>query len=95
MIYSIYNNLNIKAYSIISNDLFIHYINQNIVTLEKIQYVHFFLKGISEDLIESLNLMAAGDISHKNFAHMGEMCKNYSRSRGKVAKKFKSVLVEM
>ena len=31
--------------------------------------------------------MAAGDISHKDFAHIGEMCKNYSRSRGKVAKK--------
>ena len=32
--------------------------------------------------------MAAGDISHKNFAKIGEMCKNYSRSRGEVAKFF-------
>ena len=47
-----------------------------------------FLKGIFEKLLESLNLMVAGDISHKNFAQVGEMCKNYSRSRGKVAKKF-------
>ena len=32
--------------------------------------------------------MAAGDISHKTFAKIGEMCKNYSRSRGKVGKNF-------
>ena len=32
--------------------------------------------------------MEAGDISHKNFAQIGEMCKNYSRSRGKVTKNF-------
>ena len=39
-------------------------------------------------MLESLNLMAAGDISHKTFAQIGEMCKNYSRSRGKVTKRF-------
>ena len=33
--------------------------------------------------------MAAGDISHKTFAQIGEICKNYSRTRGKVAKKFR------
>ena len=33
--------------------------------------------------------MAAGDVSHKNFAQISEMCKNYSRSRGKVAKNFR------
>ena len=33
--------------------------------------------------------MAAGDISHKNFAQIGEMCKNYSRSRGEVGKEFR------
>ena len=27
-----------------------------------------FLKGISEDLVEILNLMASGDVSHKSFA---------------------------
>ena len=43
-----------------------------------------FLKGISEDLVENLNLMESGYISHKPFAQIGEMCKNYSRSRGKV-----------
>ena len=32
--------------------------------------------------------MEAGDISHKNFAQIDEMCKNYSRSRGKVMKNF-------
>ena len=43
-----------------------------------------FLKGISEDLVENLNIMASGDISHKPFAQIGEMCRNYSRIRGKV-----------
>ena len=32
--------------------------------------------------------MAAGDISHKTFAQIDDMCKNYSRIRGEVAKKF-------
>ena len=32
--------------------------------------------------------MAARDISHKTFAQISEMCKNYSRSRGKVGKNF-------
>ena len=30
--------------------------------------------------------MASGDISHKYFAQIGEMCRNYSRSRGKVGR---------
>jgi hypothetical protein len=33
-----------------------------------------------------LNLMASGDISHKPFAEIREMCKNYSRSRDKTGK---------
>ena len=33
--------------------------------------------------------MADGDISHKKFAHIGEMCKIYSRSRVKVTKNFR------
>jgi hypothetical protein len=42
-----------------------------------------FLNGISEEYLEMLNLMASGDISHKPFAEIFEMCKNYSRSRAK------------
>ena len=45
-----------------------------------------FLKGISEEYLEILNLMASGDISHKPFAKICEMCKNYSRSRAKTGK---------
>ena len=45
-----------------------------------------FLKGISEDLVENLNLMASGDISHKPFAQIGEMCRKYSRSRGEIGR---------
>ena len=80
------------------------YLERFIYKLHKYEYldlredaVHtLFLKGISEDLIESLNLMAARDISHKTFAQIGEMCKNYSRSRGKVGKKLPgAAIVEM
>ena len=72
------------------------YLKRFIYTLYKSKYNDLwedavstlFLKGISEDLLESLNLMEASDISHKTFAQVGDMCKNYSSSRGKVAKKF-------
>ena len=30
--------------------------------------------------------MAFGDVSHKSFAQIGEMCRNYSRSRGEVGR---------
>ena len=33
--------------------------------------------------------MEDGDISHKTFTQTGDMCKNYSRSRGKVGKNFR------
>jgi hypothetical protein len=33
-----------------------------------------------------LNLMASGDISHKPFSEICEMCKHYSRSRAKTGK---------
>ena len=39
-----------------------------------------------EDLVESINIMAFGDIYHKPFAQVGEICRNYSRSRGKVGR---------
>jgi hypothetical protein len=45
-----------------------------------------FLKGISKEYLEMLNLMALGDISHKPFSEICEMCKKYSRSRAKTWK---------
>jgi hypothetical protein len=45
-----------------------------------------FLKGISEDNLETLNLMASGDISHKPFSEICEICRNYLRSRAKTGK---------
>jgi hypothetical protein len=45
-----------------------------------------FLKGISEEYLEILNLMASSDISHKPFAEIFEMCNNYLRSRAKTRK---------
>ena len=78
------------------------YLKRFIYTLHKSKYNDLredvlrtlFLKGISDDLLKSLNLMAASDISHKTFAQINEMCKHYSRSRGKLRKKFESLLVE-
>ena len=73
------------------------YLERVVYTLHKSKYSELqedavrtlFLKGISEDLLESINLMEAGNISHKTFAQISEMCKNYSRSRGKVEKKIR------
>jgi hypothetical protein len=45
-----------------------------------------FLKGISEEYLKILNLMASSDISYKPFSEICEMCKNYSRSRDKTGK---------
>jgi hypothetical protein len=45
-----------------------------------------FLKGILEEYLEILNLMASSDISHKPFAEICEICKNYSRNRAKTGK---------
>jgi hypothetical protein len=45
-----------------------------------------FLKGFSEEYLEMLNLMESGDISHKPFAEICEICNNYSRSRSKIGK---------
>ena len=45
-----------------------------------------FLKGISEEHLETLNLMASGNFSHKPFVDICEMCRNYSRSRAKNGK---------
>jgi hypothetical protein len=53
-----------------------------------------FLKGISEEYLEILNLMASGDISHKPFAEICEMCKNYSRSRAKTERMFGTLIIE-
>ena len=60
----------------LEDDILEDYLERFIYTLHKSKYhdlredaVHtLFLKGISEDLLESLNLMAADDISHKTFA---------------------------
>ena len=40
-----------------------------------------FLKGILEEYIEILNLMAVGDIYHKSFDEICELCRKYSSSR--------------
>ena len=42
-----------------------------------------FLKGIVEYYLETLNLMASSDVSHKTFLEICNMCRNYSRSKAK------------
>jgi len=50
-----------------------------------------FLWGILDEYVKTLNLMAAGDVSHKPFAEICELCKKYSRSRVKTVK---SVMID-
>jgi hypothetical protein len=45
-----------------------------------------FLQGIQEELLETLNLMASGDVSQKSLEDICEMCWNYSRSRTKTSR---------
>jgi hypothetical protein len=65
-----------KRFAYISHKSKYHYLPDDAVRA-------LFLKGISEEYLEILNLMASGDISHKPFSEICEMCKNYSRSRDK------------
>ena len=44
------------------------------------------LKGNSEEYLQILDLMESGDISHKPFTEICEMCRNYLRSRAKTGK---------
>ena len=45
-----------------------------------------FLKGILEEYVEILNLMTSGDVSHRSFEEITELCRKYSRSRAKVGR---------
>jgi len=45
-----------------------------------------FLKWVLEEYIDTLNLMASGDIYQKTFEAISEICRTYSRSKGKTAK---------
>jgi hypothetical protein len=45
-----------------------------------------FLKGVSNEYIDTLNLMASGDIYQKDFESLSELCITYLRSRGKTTK---------
>ena len=45
-----------------------------------------FLKGVLEDYIDVLSLMAIGDISQKPFDEIIELCRNNSRSKSKAGK---------
>jgi hypothetical protein len=70
------------------------FLERFIFTLQKSKYTDLqeeaiktlFLKGVLEEYIDTLNLMAAGDIYQKNFETICELCRAYSRSRGKAAK---------
>ena len=50
-----------------------------------------FLKGILEENIDILTLMASRDVSHKSFEDIVEMCRKYSRSKAKAGKGVRAV----
>ena len=58
--------------------------NRNVLNLPTIRTI--FLKGILEENIDILNLMAHGDVSYKSFEDIVELCKKYSRSKAKTRK---------
>ena len=79
------------------------YLKRFIYTLYKSKYndlredaVHtLFLKGIFEDLLESINLMAASDISHKSLHKSVRCVKIILEVGGKLGKTFESLIIEM
>ena len=58
--------------------------NRNDLNLATIRTV--FLKEILEENMDTLNLMASGDVSQKLFEDIVEMCRKYSRSKAKAGK---------
>jgi hypothetical protein len=70
------------------------FLERFIFTLQKSKYTDLqedsnqdsFLERSLEEYIDTLNLMAAGDIYQKNFETICELCRTYSRSRGKATK---------
>jgi len=46
----------------------------------------FFLKGIREDYLETLNLMGAGDASQPSYEEICELCKQYYRESANMGK---------
>ena len=58
--------------------------NRNDLNLAIIRTI--FLKGILEENIDILNLMAYGDVSQKSFKDIVEFCKKYSRRKAKEGK---------
>lgn len=69
------------------------YVERFLDILQKSKYTNlqeeaiiiFFLRGVLDEYMETLNLMAAGDVSHKPFTEICELCKKYS-SRIKTGK---------
>ena len=45
-----------------------------------------FLKGVLEEYIDALNLIASGYICQKNFEKINDLCRTYSRNRGKMTR---------
>ena len=70
------------------------YVERFLYILQKSRYTNLqedaiknvFLRGILDKYVETLNLMAVCDVSHKPFLEIYELCKTYSRSRVKTGK---------
>ena len=70
------------------------YVKRFLYILQKSRYTNLqedaiktvFLRGILDEYVETLNLMAADDVSHKPFFDICELCRTYSRNRVKTGK---------
>jgi hypothetical protein len=69
-----------------------HKSKQSILPLDVIRTI--FLKGISDENLESLNLMGVGDISHLPFPKIAKLCKKYSRGKAKRGRGQRDIVTE-
>ena len=52
---------------------------------------HLFLRGVQEESMEALDLMAGGDVTQRNWDEIKEICQNYSRATVKKGRGLRSL----
>ena len=52
---------------------------------------HLFLRGVQEESMEALDLMAGGDVTQKTWNDIKEICQNYSRATMKKGRGLRSL----
>ena len=51
---------------------------------------HLFLRGVQEESMEALDLMARGDVTQRTWDEINKICKNYSRAIVKKGRRLRS-----